>query len=380
MFQSVNCFRHNYFFIILLSTFGNKLNRNRMNLNRRKFIINSFLVAGGLAASRLLPGCVDHSEGGREHFSFVQINDIHLNISGNEGYPKVEEKLRSVISSINSEEKFPLPDFVLFPGDIIQGTKFKFLQPECEFSKKILDELKCPYFTVVGNHENMNTEGNLNAYKRIFGKDRVYYSFIHKGYHFILFNNSNGLGSAGDSTTKRNEWLEKTLNEYDTYPKIIVCHIPLIAFREDAILRKSFGFWTYKLKGENTWGIIQKHSDRVIAVLNGHIHLTGVMKTNNSRLSFLFPGDDDIYHISPSGLASYPCHYAYFKVFENKIDVKMIQVDSELVTPFSNIHGKPIREKDFVDALHKSHELYVSGNMDERVFSIPLAKSKRVSS
>jgi len=354
-----------------------------MIINRRKFIKNSFLVAGGFAASRILPGCVDYSKGGREHFSFVQINDTHLNIPGNEGYPKVEEKLRSVISSINSEEKFPLPDFVLFPGDIIQGTKLKFLQPECEFAKEILDELNCPYYTVVGNHEVLNTEGNprfLNAYKRTFGKDRIYHSFIHKGFHFILFNNSNGLGSIGDATTNRNEWLENTLNEYDAYPKIIVCHIPLISYREEENLRMSFGYWTYKLRGVNTWSIIQKHSDRVIAVLNGHVHLTGVIKTNNSWLSFLFPGDNDIYNISPSGLASYPCHYAYYKVFENKIDVKMLQVDSELVTPSSNIHGKLYHEKNFVDAQHKSHKFYVSGNMDERVFSIPLVKSKRVSS
>jgi hypothetical protein len=354
-----------------------------MILNRRKFIRNSFIVAGGLAASRVLPGCVDYGEDNLEHFSFVQINDTHLNIPGNEGYPKVEEKLRSVIYSINSEEKFPLPDFVLLPGDIIQGTKLEFLQPECEFSKKILDELKCPYYTVVGNHEVLNTEGNprfLNAYESTFGKDRVYYSFIHKGFHFILFNNSNGLGSTGDATSNRNEWLEKTLNEYDTFPKIIVCHIPLIAFREDEMLQKSFGHWTYKLRGVNTWSIIQNHSDRVIAVLNGHVHLTGVIKTNNFWLSSLFFGDDDIYHISPSGLASYPCHYAYFKVFENKIDVKMFQVKKELITPSSNIHGKLYHDKDFVDAQHKSHKLYVSGNMDERVFSIPLVESKRVSS
>jgi Calcineurin-like phosphoesterase len=354
-----------------------------MSLNRRKFVKNSLIIAGGLAASRVFPGCVRSSDNGSELFSFVQINDTHINVPGNEGYPKVEEKLRSVISSINSEDKFPLPDFVLFPGDIIQGTKLKFLQPECEFSKNIMDELKCPYFTVVGNHEVLDTENNprfLNAYERTFGKDRVNYSFVHKGFHFVLFDNSNSLGSIKEATISRNEWLSKTLNEYATYPKIIICHIPLISFREDEILEKSFGHWTYKLRGENTWRIIQKYSNKIIAVLNGHIHLTGVIKTNNYWLSFLFSGEDDIYHISPSGLASYPCHYAYYKVYENKIDVKMIQVESKLVTPSSNIHGKLFHNKDFIDAKHKTPESYVCGNSDERVFSIPLSKSKRVSS
>lgn len=272
-----------------------------------------------------------------------------------------------------------MPDFVILAGDIIQGTKLKFLQPECELAKEILHELKCPYYTVVGNHENLNTEANprfLNAYKRTFGWNRVNYSFVHKGFHFILFDNSNGLGTAKAVTINRNNWLKKTLDEYPTHPKIIVCHIPLVSFREERILKESFGFINYKLFGDNTFQIVQNHSDRIIAVLNGHVHLTGVVKTNNSFLAFIFPEDDDIYHISPSGLASYPSHYAYYKVYENRLDVKMIQVDNELVDPSTNIHGKPFLEKDYIDSDHKSPENYVSGNVEERAFSIPIANSK----
>jgi len=353
-----------------------------MNINRRNFIKSSISITGGFLLSGLIPGCDFGKGDDEENFSFVLINDTHLNISDNEGYPKVVEKLRSVIHSINKEEKFPLPDFVIFNGDIIQGTKFKFLQPECEFAKSIIDELKCPYFTVLGNHEVLNTEGNprfLNPYKKTFGREKIYYSFVHNGFHFILFDNCNSWGSVKGATINRNEWLRKTLNQNINNPKIIVCHIPLVSFREDRILNESFGFPSYKLIGEETLEIIQDHSDKVIAVLNGHLHLTGVVQTNNYWLSSLFSDKNDIYHISPSGLASYPCHYAYFKVFEKRIDVKMIQVDKELVTPSSNIHGKPRHKKNYIDEKHISPEAYVSGNEDERVFSIPLAKSKRVS-
>ena len=106
-----------------------------------------------------------------------------------------------------------------------------------------------------GSHENLNTEGNprfLNAYKRTFGENRVNYSFVYRGFHFILFNNSNGQGSIKVVTINRNEWLKKTLGEYPDYPKIVVCHIPLVSFREEKILRESFGFINYKLLGENT--------------------------------------------------------------------------------------------------------------------------------
>lgn len=350
-------------------------------INRRKFLKSSVVIAGGFVASNILPGCTRNIYRGKELFSFVQINDTHIVLPGYTSYPKVEEKLRSVISSINSEENFSKPDFVLFAGDIIHGTRLPLLQSECEYSKAILDELSCPYYTVVGNHEVLNTEGNprfLNAYMRIYGEDRVYYSFVHKGFHFIVFNNSNGLGSTQDATALRNEWLKKTLGEYPDYPKFIVCHIPLASFREDKILGESFGYWTYKLRGDNTFDIIQSYSDKVIAVLNGHIHLTGVVKTNNNWLSFLPSRDDDIYHISPSGLASYPCQYAYYKVYQNSVEVKMLQVRKDLVTPSSNIHGRYYHDVDYVDNLHPSPMTYVCGNRNERKFSIPLVKSKSV--
>lgn len=349
-------------------------------MNRRKFIKNSFIIASGLTVSQAIPGCNGYTGSGKELFSFVQINDIHLFLPGEKGYPKTEEKLRKVISAINHEEKFPLPDFVLVAGDIINGSSLNLLQSECEFSKKILDELKCPYYTVAGNHEEINTEGNprfLNAYVRTFGEDRVYYSFIHKGIQFILFDDSNGLGSDDDTASLRNGWLIDTLESNKDYPKLIVCHIPLVALREDKVLSKSFGYWTYKLVGDDTFRIIQNYSDTVIAVLSGHVHLTGAVKTNSYWLSFLFPGENDIYHIAPSGLASYPCHYAHYTVYENKIEVKMIQVDRDLVTPISNIHGKFYHNQVFTDSRHRIPESYVCGNRDENIFSIPLPKKKR---
>ena len=241
-------------------------------------------MIGGLAVSQIFPGCFQNIDSGKKLFSFVQINDTHLVLPGNKGYPKVEEKLRSVISSINSEENFALPEFVLFAGDIIEGKRLNLLQPECEFAKSILDQLKCPYYTVVGNHETLNTEGNprfLNAYIRTFGEDKIHYSFIYKGIHFILFDNSNGLGSSKDVTVLRNKWLKDTL-ESNSNPKIIICHIPLVSYREEDKLSNSFGFWSYKLQGDNTLNIIQGFSDKIIAVLNGHVHLTGLIKTNNS--------------------------------------------------------------------------------------------------
>ena len=39
----------------------------------------------------------------------------------------------------------------------------------------------------------------------------------------------------------RNEWLRKALARTGNKPKILCCHIPLVNFRDEAVLSQSFG-------------------------------------------------------------------------------------------------------------------------------------------
>ena len=115
--------------------------------------------------------------------------------------------------------------------------------------------------------------------------------------------------------------------------------------------------------GDETWNIVRAADKNVIAVIHGHLHLTGVIRK------------DGIYHICPSGPASYPCHYAHYTVYRDRIKVRMIQIAKELVTPSTNIHGKPRYNHGFTDSNHSTPDLYVSGTMDEHQFTIMLSKS-----
>ena len=104
----------------------------------------------------------------------------------------------------------------------------------------------------------------------------------------------------------------------------------------------------------------------MIAVLSGHLHLTG-MKTKAG-----------ICHLSLSGSASYPSDgAAVFEVFPDRVSVQVKQLPEELAGAEPSIHGKPRHAEDFVDADHSSGEAYQAGTAVERTFTFPLPESKR---
>ena len=341
-------------------------------IGRRRLIQRSALAIVGVVALGMSSGCAGTKDAGKPLFSFVQLTDMHLNRPGDfGGYEKTTPKVKHVIDVINEEKNFPMPDFVILTGDTIHGGKLECLLPQCKFAKEMLSTLRCPYYTVIGNHEVVQREGDPDyqgPYEQVFGKDRVNYDFTHKGFHFVCLNNSNGHGDETGKepirtvTRKRNRWLAQTLQKHPQMPKIIACHIPMVPLRDEPVLKKSFGFSTYKMIGSGTWDIIRANNKTVVAVIHGHLHLTGVVI------------EDGIYHISPAGTASYPCHWAHYTVYRDRIDVRMYQVAKDLVTPAMNIHGIPRYKHGFTDSTHKTAEEYVCGTKAEQQFTIRIPK------
>jgi len=315
-------------------------------------------------AMAVFSGCV--LEGGRREtalFRFMQINDTHVDAdAGKDGYEQANEKARWVLEAAAGTH-FPRPDFVVGVGDLINGERLDALAPDLRLLQEMLKPLGVPFYPVVGNHEVIQQEGNPKfeqAYREAFGNGRVNYTFTHGGVLFIALNNS-GACCVGPAVVKaRNEWLRRELERAPDVPKIILCHVPLVPLREEAVLAKSFGFRSYMDHDGQTLKIVEQHADTVIAVLTGHLHLTGMVQRNG------------IFHISIAGTASYPCDYALYTVLPDRIEVAVKQVPPKLVTPKTNIHGKPRYPKDFVDGSHKTPEEYVSGRGHERSFTIPL--------
>lgn len=296
--------------------------------------------------------------------SFLQINDAHVHAGapGRGGYEKTSEKLRWLVEAAVSGRHFPRPEFVVGIGDLIDGERIEALAPDLRLLRETLKPLRVPFYPVVGNHEVVQREGNPKyeqAYREAFGNDRVNYTFTQGGMLFIALNNS-GACCVGPTVVKaRNDWLRRELERAPGVPKIILCHIPLIPLREEAVLAKSFGFRSSMDRDGETLKIVEAH-DSVIAVLSGHLHLTGVAKRKG------------VFHISIAGTASYPCDYALYTIFPDRIEATVRQLPADLVTPKTNIHGKPRYPHDFVDGRHPTPWQYVAGLADERTFTIPL--------
>jgi hypothetical protein len=339
-----------------------------MKINRRSFL-KQFVV--GFAS--LLHGCaIPLRQRNIPLFRFLQINDTHVYAdAGMKAYEKTSEKVRWLIATAASEQYFKQPDFVVGIGDLIHGERIGNLGADLRLFSEMRKPLRVPFYPVVGNHEIIQQEGNPKyeqAYREVFGNDRLNYTFRHGGLLFIVLNNG-GACCVGPAIVKaRNDWLRNELELAHDVPKIILCHVPLIPLREETVLAKSFGFKSYMDRDGDTLKIVEEYSDSVIAVLSGHLHLTGVVQRNG------------IYHVSISGTASYPCDYADYEVFNDRIRVRVHSLPQELLTPGTNIHGKPRYKLNYTDADHPTHELYIHGNRAERDFEIHLQGKKRLPS
>lgn len=313
-------------------------------------------------------------KGDKPLFRFVQINDLHVQADDSPAqspkprtYARANEKARWLVEAINREAFAPLPDFVVGVGDLIHGGALNRLGLDLRALQGILKPLKCPFHPVVGNHEVIQQERSaehLRPYIDAFGKDRVEYAFTFKGVLFVALNNSGA--PSPQLVDKRNEWLAEVFKENRDRPKIILCHIPLVALRDEATLAKSFGFASDYDHNPGTLKLVEQHSDTVIAVLSGHLHLTGM----KMRVG--------ICHFSLSGTASYPSDgAAVFEVFADRIRVAVRQLPGDLARSAPSIHGRPRHERDYVDAEHDSAEKYQCGAAAERDFTIPLSERKR---
>lgn len=99
-----------------------------------------------------------------EGFTFVQLTDLHVGEPWNceicDGeFQNVEERIRSVVSEINSMD--PSPDFVVVTGDLVDSLSTKthpvdpnpFAKENMETLAKILEELDVDFYLGAGNHD-----------------------------------------------------------------------------------------------------------------------------------------------------------------------------------------------------------------------------------
>lgn len=325
---------------------------------RRQFLQSA--VAGGAAIAL---GASGETPGDEPIFRFVQWNDTHADATEPPAYALANEKVKHLVESLAAGNA-PAADFVILCGDMIHGEGLPALGPDLDLFRELIAPLKCPVYPVVGNHEVVQQEGNpqfLAAYRRVFGDGRTNYTFRHRGLQFVVLDNSGAPASNGtDVGQRRNGWLRDVLAESKGVPTILCCHVPLVPVRDEKVLRKSFGFGSYTAHDRELVDLVDAHADSIVAVLSGHLHLTGVVQRNG------------VYHVSIAGTASYPCDVASFEVYPDRIRMQVLGLPASLVTPETNIHGTRRHGIDYTDTSHPTPEAYVMGNADERTVDMPL--------
>ena len=229
-------------------------------------------LSGGVPGSRLFAKGSKKDAATGADFTFAQISDSHIGFD-KPANPDVTATLQVAIDKINALPQ--TPDFMIHTGDLSHLSK------PSEFDT--LDQAlrgaaaKQIYF-VPGEHDMLTDNGE--QYLQRFGKGSKgtgYYSFDHKGVHFVgLVNVANlkagGLGSLGHEQL---EWLEDDLKGRSaSTPIVLFAHIPLWTIYAD------WGWGTDD--SEQALSYVKRFGS--VTVLNGHIHQ--VMQKVEGKVSF----------------------------------------------------------------------------------------------
>ncbi len=216
-------------------------------------------LSGGLASSISMDQAMAKTAS-TQGFSFLQVSDSHVGFN-KPANPDAAATYREAVSKIVA---MPVkPDFIIHTGDITQLSK----DQEFDDAEQIIKETGLTVFHVPGEHDMLD-EGSGKAYLDRFGKGTKgagWYSFDHKGVHFVaLINVANlkagGMGSLGADQL---EWLEKDLSRRPaSQPIVVFAHIPLWT------VYAAWGWGTDD--AAQALGYLKRFGS--VTVLNGHIH------------------------------------------------------------------------------------------------------------
>jgi 3',5'-cyclic AMP phosphodiesterase CpdA len=170
-----------------------------------------------------------------DQFSFAFLTDIHLQpeLNATEGF-------KTAIAKVNELN----PDFVITGGDLIMdalGVSFGRADSLYTLYNTISKGFNMPVYNTVGNHEAFGVykESGIDTTHELYNKKmyenkigKRYYSFDHKGWHFIILD---AIGVKperyyyGHIDAEQIEWLKNNLKTITKEtPIVITVHIPFI--------------------------------------------------------------------------------------------------------------------------------------------------------
>src|SRR5579872_5615140 len=224
-------------------------------------------IAGGIPTSRVFGQTPGHSNGA---LTFVQISDSHIGFN-KPANPDVNGTLQATVDKINALPQ--APDFIIHTGDLSHQSK----PAEFDTLNQILQGSKPKLIHFVpGEHDTSADDGKL--YLERFGKGtkgKGWYSFDHKGVHFVGLANVQATEALGKLGADQIEWLEADLKaRSSSTPIVVFAHIPLWSVYPE------WGWGTQDSEQALTY--LKRFGS--VTVLNGHIHQ--VMQKVEGNVSF----------------------------------------------------------------------------------------------
>jgi hypothetical protein len=223
--------------------------------DRRDFLKLAGL--GGAVFVTGLTGCTSMGGAKGEDFYFVQLSDTHWGFKGPALNPDADGTLQKAVAAVNALSF--QPDFIVFTGDLTHTT-----DDPAERRRRLSQ-----FREIVGGLKNKNVRfmpgehdaslDNGQAWKEFFGPS--YYSFDHKGVHFIAIDN------VSDPTARIGEaqlaWLKGDLAKQDKDARIVVfTHRPLFDL---------YPQWDWATRdGAQAIDLLMPY--RNVTVFYGHIH------------------------------------------------------------------------------------------------------------
>jgi 3',5'-cyclic AMP phosphodiesterase CpdA len=297
-----------------------------MKQRRRDFLMKSSKFFGVAVVISLI--LLTFSPGfAFDKVKFAVISDPHISIPQQKGVVdgyklglKTQMLTENTVAEIN---KIPDLKFVLVAGDLTQDA-----EPwNIDELRKILDQLKVPYFVTLGNHdlsrvphEKKDQPITLSKYTvagAFVGKSggmvpgMTYYSHeVAKDLVLITLDASraqvfvpeaglNDFGGRIDPGQMR--WLENTLKANQKKTIIILTHHSAVPWCEGDKTNYNSFRWFWMDNAEEVRALLKKYGVKL--VFSGHRHI-----------STRYQNVDDIYHFIAPALSTYPMRYTVYEM------------------------------------------------------------------
>lgn len=214
-----------------------------------------------------------------DKFSFAFLTDIHLNKGDNGSF----DGLKKAIENAKSQKA----DFILTGGDNVD---IDVLGKDAETSHKLFQDYAevianagVQYLATIGNHDRFwGCEKDDPLYNEgLFEKyiNESYYSFDHKGWHFIVLNSAqtcNGKYCVGEEQKK---WLINDLAKVnENTPIVISAHVPFLSVYYPVLEGRYTDTDTFS-NFKEIWDLFENKNLKL--VLQGHMHLYEEIKVKN---------------------------------------------------------------------------------------------------